>query len=197
MMERVVALPPAIGWMPILHQIVDSGALARMHVSAAALYIAIKRYVDFRTGYAEVSNDRLCKAIGVSKPTFLKARKSLTECGIISIVGKYYPTRYIVHERLVHYAADRTPVAYTTFPYVPALQIKVLEALKSLPLTAEQIGTTVTIGSVNVQIVNIIPSDHSGQLVKTLTKGAASLTEEDKILARSGSEATPFIEENS
>lgn len=154
-MSQAVALPPATGWFQVLYQIVDSGALARMHISAAALYIAIKRYVDYQTGFAEVSNERLCKAIGISKPTFYKARQSLLENGLISIVGTHYPSRYVVHEQICHYAADRTPVAVTTFPYIPSQQSKILETLRSRALTHDQIGTTVTIGTVNIQVVNI------------------------------------------
>lgn len=153
-MEQTIALPPAVGWVPILHQIVDNGTLARMHPSAPALYIAVKRYVDFRTGFAEVSNDRLCRAIGVSKPTFYKARSSLSEHQLVSVEGNHFPTRYIVHEQLLHYTADRTPVACTRFQFIPSLQKQVLEALKNAPLTSDQIGKTVSIGPINVQIIN-------------------------------------------
>ncbi|MDZ5646976.1 helix-turn-helix domain-containing protein [Nitrospirillum sp. BR 11828] len=132
---------------------------ADAYASAAALYIAIKRHADYQTGVAEVSNNRLCKAIGVSKPTFYKARQSLLENGLISIVGDRFPSRYVVHEQLCHYAADRTPVARTTFPYIPSLQSKVLEALRVQPLTLDQIGTTVTIGTVNIQVINISARD--------------------------------------
>ncbi len=154
-MKQAIALPPVTGWFQVLYQIVDSGALARMHISAAALYIAIKRYVDYQTGFAEVSNRRLCKVIGISKPTFYKARQSLLENGLISIIGTHYPSRYVVHEQICHYSADRTPVAVTTFPYIPSQQGKILEMLRSQPLTLDQIGTTVTIGTVNIQVVNI------------------------------------------
>lgn len=154
-MTPAVALPPATGWFQVLHQIVDSGALARMHPSAAALYIAIKRYVDYQTGFAEVSISRLCKVTGVSKPTFYKARQSLLDNGLISIVGSHFPTRYVVHEQLCHYAADQTPVALTTFPYIPSQQRKILETLRSQPLTLDQLGTSLVIGTVNVQIVNV------------------------------------------
>lgn len=158
-MDQSIALPPSTGWFQILHQIVDSGALARMHISAAALYIAIKRHVDYQTGFAEVSNERLCKAIGISKPTFYKARRSLIENGLVSVVGTGFPTRYIVHEKLCYYTADRTPVASTTFQYIPSQLTNILKMLKSQPLTVDQIGTTVTIGTVNVQIINFVGSD--------------------------------------
>ncbi|NYZ16874.1 helix-turn-helix domain-containing protein [Azospirillum sp. RWY-5-1] len=154
MTDQSIALPPSTGWFQVLHQIVDSGALARMHISAAALYIAIKRYVDHQTGFAEVSNDRLCKAMGVSKPTFYKARRSLQENGLITVVENHFPTRYVVHEQILYYAADRTPVASTMFQYIPSQLTTVLKALKSHPLTSDQLGTTVTIGTVNIQIVN-------------------------------------------
>ncbi len=158
MTDQSIALPPSTGWFQILHQIVDSGALARMHPSAAALYIAIKRYADYHTGLAEISNKRLCQVIGVSKPTFNKAKASLQENGIISVVGRHFPTRYIVHERICYYTADRAPVASIEFPYIPCLQPKILETLRSQPLTIDQIGTTLTIGTVNVQVINIIGS---------------------------------------
>jgi hypothetical protein len=155
-MDQSIALPPSTGWFPMLHQIVDSGVLARMHPSAPALYIAIKRYSDFNTGFAEVSNKRLYEAIGVSKPKFKKARASLQENGIISIIGKNYQTRYIIHEHLCHYTADRTPIASSIFQYIPSKMMNMLKVLKSQSLTADQIGTTLTIDTVNIQINNFV-----------------------------------------
>ena len=156
MTNQPIALPPSTGWFQVLHQIVDSGALARMHISAAALYIAIKRYVDYQTGYAEVSNERLLKAMGVSKPTFYKARRSLQENGLITVIEKRFPTRYIVHEQILYYDADRTPVASKVFQYIPSQLSNVLKVLKTQPLTLDQLGTTVTIGAVNIQIINAV-----------------------------------------
>ncbi|MBK3736777.1 hypothetical protein GAY29_27560 [Azospirillum brasilense] len=158
MTDQPIALPPSTGWFQVLHQIVDSGALARMHISAAALYIAIKRYVDYQTGYAEVSNARLLKAMGVSKPTFYKARRSLQENGLITVIENRSPTRYVVHEKILYYDAERTPVASTVFQYIPSQLSNVLKALKSHTLTLDQLGTTVTIGAVNIQIVNAAAS---------------------------------------
>lgn len=156
MAEQSVALPLSAGWLPILHQMVDSGALARMHPSAAALYIAIKRYADYHTGFVNISNKRLCEAIGVSKPTLMKARDSLIENGIISVVPNTYPTRYVLQERLHYYTAQRKPVAAIEFPYIPCFQPKILDTLRNQPLTLDQIGTTLTIGAVNVQVINVI-----------------------------------------
>ena len=197
MTGQAIALPPAIGWMPILHQIVDSGTLARMHASAPALYIAIKRYVDYRTGYAEVSNKQLCKAIGITKPTFSKARKSLLENGLIEMIGNHIPARYVVREHLHYYSADRTPIACAVFPYIPAIQGKNLEALKNQPLTLDQIGKTVTIGSINVQIFNVIGSDPCGKEVGSFTGQAADLTREGKNPTCPGSEIAPYKDNGS
>ena len=49
-----IALSPSTGWVPVLHHLVDSGDLARMHPSAAALYLAIKRHADFHNGQSQV-----------------------------------------------------------------------------------------------------------------------------------------------
>lgn len=196
MTDQPIALPPSTGWFQVLHQIVDSGALARMHISAAALYIAIKRYVDYQTGYAEVSNERLLKATGVSKPTFYKARKSLQENGLITVIEKHFPTRYVVHEQILYYDADRTPVASTVFPYIPSQLSSILKALKSHTLTLDQLGTTVTIGAVNIQIVNAVaptPVDNG----QADDRGGNTLYRRGSVVDRKGSGFAPYKDKKS
>lgn len=153
---NLVALPPAAGWVPVLHQMVDSGDLAKLHPSAAALYLAIKRHADYHSGLSSVSNSRLLRETGISKPTFYKARESLRAFGYISFSEDRHPTVYTIHEKVQHVAADRTPVACSTFPFVPARLMKLLDALRSQPLTRDLLGTTITIGSINIQI-NVLP----------------------------------------
>jgi len=156
-----VALPPAVGWIPILHQLVDSGDLAKMHPASAALYLAIKRHADFHTGLSTVSNKRLMWESGISKPTFYRARECLCEFGYISFSDCRHPPTYTIHEKVACASADRTPVALMTFPFIPMQLLKLLEALRSQPLTREKLGTTITIGSVNIQI-NVIQAVDSG-----------------------------------
>jgi len=79
-------------------------------------------------------------------------RQSLTPPSSGSASGKRYPTVYTVLEKVQHRAADRTPVACSTFPFIPTNLQKLLEFLRAQPLTRDQLGTTITIGSVNIQI---------------------------------------------
>jgi hypothetical protein len=148
----LIALPPAIGWVPVLHYLVDSGDLAKMHPAAAGLYLAIKRHADYHSGLSTVSNRQLLIETGITKPTFYRARESLKAFGYIAFSEKRYPTVYTVLEKVQHRAADRTPVACSTFPFIPTNLQKLLEFLRAQPLTREQLGTTITIGSVNIQI---------------------------------------------
>ena len=151
----LIALPPAIGWVPVLHYLVDSGDLAKMHPAAAGLYLAIKRHADYHSGLSTVSNRQLLLETGITKPTFYRARESLRAFGYISFSDKRYPTVYTIHEKVQHRAADRTPVACSTFPFIPNNHQKLLEFLRAQPLTRDQLGTTIVIGSVNIQI-NIV-----------------------------------------
>lgn len=151
-MADIIALPPMTGWAPVLHQMIDSGDLAHMHASAAAVYLAIKRHADHQTGISEVSNKRLLLETGLSKPTFYKARQSLRDHGYLTFADNQHPAIYVVHEKIQYFSAERTPVACSTFRYVPALLHKLLETLRAQPLTQDLIGTTIQVGTINIQI---------------------------------------------
>lgn len=150
-----IALSPSAGWVPVLHHLVDSGDLARMHPSAAALYLAIKRHADFHSGRSQVSNRRLMQETGIAKPTFYAARNSLRDFGYIAFSPGLYPTVYTILEKLEYLSPDRSPVACSTFPFIPNNLLGLLKELRTRPLTRDQLGATVTIGSINVQ-VNVV-----------------------------------------
>ena len=152
-MSGPLSLPPAVGYLPVLHQMVDSGDLGKMHPRAPALYLAIKRFADYNSGAAEVSNKRLMALTCLSKPTFYLARQSLVQFGYISFDEQRHPPIYQVFEKVRYLNSERTEVGESRWRFVPSAMPAVLEALRGKPLTHEMQQAGLAIGGLQVAVM--------------------------------------------
>ena len=160
--DQSMSLPPAVGFLPILHQMVDSGDLQRLHPRAPTLYLAIKRFAHFETGRSELSVKKLVRVTGMTRPTLYLARESLKELGYIDFDDRERPTCYTVFDRVHYLTSDRRPAGVARLPYVPSQFTNVVGALKGRPLQPDMVENGITVGGLRVAVSIQVEGETNG-----------------------------------
>jgi len=150
--DQSLSVPPRVGFLPILHQMVDSGDLGKLHSRAPALYLAIKRFADFETGRSELSVAKLVRVTGISKPTLYAARDSLKDMGYIDFDDTARPTIYTVFDQVRYLTSDHRPAGTAVLPYVSSRFKSVVDALKGRPLQPDMVTNGINVGGLRVAV---------------------------------------------
>lgn len=107
-------------WFHIVREQVQSGEIARVGVTAWAVYCAVKSHTGLETGDAFPSTSRLAELVGVSHDTVFRALKKLVEAGLISAEKRRGKgSSYTVTEKIPMEDDKGEPWATAERKYVP------------------------------------------------------------------------------
>lgn len=107
-------------WFHIVREQVQSGEIARVGVTAWAVYCAVKSHTGLETGDAFPSNVRLAALVGVSLDTVQRALRKLVGAGLISAEKQRgRGSAYSVTEKIPMEDAQGEPWATAERKYVP------------------------------------------------------------------------------
>lgn len=123
-------------WFHIVREQVQSGEIARVGVTAWAVYCAVKSHTGLETGDAFPSTARLAELVGVSHDTVFRALKKLVEAGLVSADkqrGK--GSTYSVTEKIPMEDEKGEPWATAERKYVPLQFTNFVAELQRLAAT--------------------------------------------------------------
>jgi DNA-binding transcriptional ArsR family regulator len=123
-------------WFHIVREQVQSGEIARVGVTAWAVYCAVKSHTGLETGDAFPSNARLAGLVGVSLDTVQRALKKLSEAGLVSSSKqKGKGSSYSVTERIAMADEKGEPWGTAERKYVPLQFTNFVAELQRLATT--------------------------------------------------------------
>ena len=139
-------------WFHLFRSLIFDGNMKKMGLSAFGIYCTIKAHVDFSTGAAFPSIERICELTGLTKRTVIRNLSILEEMGFVIKTKKGRRNIYTLRERVDIFGEDGRPAAVATWDYLPrSVQIAQAE-LKDFLLTGKTDGTMIHIEHLNLQV---------------------------------------------
>lgn len=159
-------------WFHIFRQMFDTGDVKRMGSHAFTIYCAIKFHVNFQTGVAFPSIERLSDFTGISERQIKRELAVLEELGYLfkKKVGRH--NQYTLREKVQVVNAEGRPVAEATWDYLPTAVKAATAELRNYIQTGT-IGSIIHIESLTIQNLNVVKAE-SGSEVSIINVGADS-----------------------
>jgi DNA-binding transcriptional ArsR family regulator len=123
-----------------------------MGLSAFGIYCTIKAHVDFSTGSAFPSIERICELTGLTKRTVLRNLSILEDMGFVVKEKKGRKNVYTLRERFDILDDLGRPSAVATWDYLPRSVQAAQAELKNFLLTGKSDGTIIHIERLNLQV---------------------------------------------
>lgn len=139
-------------WFHIFRQMFDTGDVARMGPHAFTVYCAIKFHVNFATGEAFPSVERIAEMAGVSIPQVKRELKSLEEAGYLNKRRNGRSNVYTLREKVQVTDANGRPMAEATWDYLPSTVRAAQAELKNYLQTGEH-GNMVFIQQLHINMI--------------------------------------------
>lgn len=127
-------------WLHIFQAMIEQGYIAEIGPHAFAVYIVIKSHVNYHSGVAYPSIERISKLSGVSKAQVKRALRVLEKSGLIikSKVGR--SNVYTLREKvIINMTGQPHTVAY--WSYVPRATKNIVAELKKAISSGDFTGT--------------------------------------------------------
>jgi DNA-binding transcriptional ArsR family regulator len=128
------------------------GNMRKMGLSAFGIYCTIKAHVDFFTGSAFPSIERICELTGLTKRTVLRNLSILEDMGFVVKEKKGRKNVYTLRERFDILDDLGRPSAVATWDYLPRSVQAAQAELKDFLLTGKSDGTIIHIERLNLQV---------------------------------------------
>lgn len=124
-------------WSRIFQDLILRGEIRRIGRSAFTAYVVIKGMIDFRSGTARISHERLGELIGADRKTAMRAVDVLKKHELIEVTAKHRAANeYKIIERLlVRSAGDGTLVGELCWTAPPEQQGTVDACIKAFKTT--------------------------------------------------------------
>lgn len=157
-------------WFHIFRQMFDNGDVKDMGSSAFTVYCAIKFHVNFQTGVAFPSIDRLVDFTGISERQVKRDLATLEKKGYLtkSKVGRN--NQYTLREKVRVVSPEGRPIAEATWDYLPSAVKEATAELRNYIHTGE-VGSVVHIERLVIQNLNVIKAE-SGSTVNIENYGS-------------------------
>lgn len=139
-------------WFHLFRSMILDGNMKKMGLSAFGIYCTIKAHVDFSTGAAFPSIERLCDLTGLTKRTVIRNLSILEEMGFVTKKKKGRKNFYTLRERVDIVGKDGRPSAVATWDYLPRSVQAAQAELKDFLLTGKADGAVIHIEHLNLQV---------------------------------------------
>lgn len=171
-------------WFHIFRQMFDNGDVKDMGSSAFTVYCAIKFHVNFQTGVAFPSIDRIVEFTGVSERQVKRDLATLEKKGYLTKTKVGRHNQYILREKVQVVNSAGRPVAEATWDYLPAAVKEATAELRNYVQTGE-VGSIVHIERLVIQNLNVIKAE-SGSEVNVVNLGSDNSEQARKIIEKAG-----------
>ena len=140
-------------WVHLLRGMIKDKVIAKIGLSAFAVYVAIKAHVDLETGNAWPSVELLAEQVGVTERTVFNSIKKLVEEGLLKVEKKGRSNHYSIVETINIVEQTGEPWGNGQRKYVPTGFGDFVEELKRLAKTGNlPVDKAITINLVvNIQ----------------------------------------------
>jgi DNA-binding transcriptional ArsR family regulator len=139
-------------WFHLFRSMIFDGNMRKMGLSAFGIYCTIKAHVDFSTGSAFPSIERICELTGLTKRTVLRNLSILEDMGFVVKEKKGRKNVYTLRERFDILDDLGRPSAVATWDYLPRSVQAAQAELKDFLLTGKSDGTIIHIERLNLQV---------------------------------------------
>jgi DNA-binding transcriptional ArsR family regulator len=139
-------------WFHLFRSMIFDGNMKKMGLSAFGIYCTIKAHVDFSTGSAFPSIERICELTGLTKRTVLRNLSILEDMGFVVKEKKGRKNVYTLRERFDILDDLGRPSAVATWDYLPRSVQAAQAELKNFLLTGKSDGTIIHIERLNLQV---------------------------------------------
>lgn len=139
-------------WFHLFRSMIFDGNMKKMGLSAFGIYCTIKAHVDFSTGSAFPSIERICELTGLTKRTVLRNLSILEDMGFVVKEKKGRKNVYTLRERFDILDDLGRPSAVATWDYLPRSVQAAQAELKDFLLTGKSDGTIIHIERLNLQV---------------------------------------------
>lgn len=150
-------------WFHVFRQMFDSGDVAKLGAHAFTLYCAIKQHVNFATGEAFPSIERLIELTGISRAQVMRDLKKLEEYGFLTKEKRGRNSVYTLREKVQIVDGTGRPVAEATWDYLPAAVKGATAELRNYVQTGE-VGQIVHIEHLIIQNLNIVQANSGSEV---------------------------------
>ena len=176
------------GWFHVMRPRLMQGLIEQVGETAWAVYTIIKAHANHHTGRSYPSQETIGKLIGKTPETVGKATRVLAAHDLIREAKRGRHKEYVLLESAP--LVDRksgSPEGSADFAYVPKEFANQLSALKNFIAEGITPGSGITLnltvnlvqqrdnGTVNLQTVNLAPSDSDRQDLQELARRLKSL----------------------
>ncbi|MFA1684546.1 helix-turn-helix domain-containing protein [Achromobacter dolens] len=130
-------------WFHIFKAMIDSGELARLEGSAIKVYLVVKAYANFSTGFSFPALETVAEKAGLSLSQVQRCLKNLQNNGYIRKEKKGRNNVYTLREKVQIKGEGRRPAAVATWDYLPGSVTQAVADLKRVLITGDLAGAQV------------------------------------------------------
>lgn len=150
-------------WFHVFQHMIFGGEAAKMGPHGFMVYCTVKAHVNFATGSAFPSVERIVELTGVSRAQVMRELARLEELGYLTKQKQGRSNVYTLREKVAITGGDGRPVAEASWDYLPSAVKGATAEIRNYLQTGVE-GTVVHIEHLTIENLQIINANHSREV---------------------------------